>query len=123
MMHVAKDTDPIIALGRKMSFLPTDLAMIMTWWNSFDEADCILFRILFGGLLTLASITVVDDFLRALRPFWLSHLSLFRFGVAELGPSLEEYHFLMGMGPTLSHPIVTSFSRPAKKTIFPANRV
>ncbi|KAH7839300.1 hypothetical protein Vadar_002368 [Vaccinium darrowii] len=84
-----------------MAFSSIDLAVLRSWWDSFTAAEKELFKATFGGIASLLPVVVTEGFLQAVCRFWCPSLNLFRFGMNELTPSVEEYHKFLQMRPSL----------------------
>ncbi|KAH7864593.1 hypothetical protein Vadar_031504 [Vaccinium darrowii] len=84
-----------------MAFSSIDLAVLRSWWDSFTAAEKELFKATFGGIASLLPVIVTEGFLQAVCRFWCPSLNLFRFGMNELTPSVEEYHKFLQMRPSL----------------------
>ena len=86
-----------------MSFPEDFLSLLISWWASFTPAEQFQFEQLFGGTASLLTVTVPSEFLPAVVKFWVPALCLFRFGLNELTPTIEEYHFSLRMRPSLEN--------------------
>lgn len=87
-----------------MSFPAHIVVLLRAWWNSFTPDERSRFEATFGSIYALLSVTLNEGFLPVIFKFWHPALSLFRFGVNELTPTLEEYQFLLAMEPGLNTP-------------------
>jgi hypothetical protein len=86
-----------------MPFTEDERAAMTTWYHRLSDEDLSYLMGTYGGVFFLIDV-VVTPVIRAISPFWLPDLSVFRFGTCELTPLPEEYHHLLDGRSTLDLP-------------------